>query len=92
MNSVLPRIARPRLTRPQHRRASGDGMYGYTQNTRPVAASSATTSFGACTVYMTPSTTSGVASNFSSERAWNTHCSSRFFTLSGVICVSGLCR
>ena len=49
-------------------------------------------SLGGWTVYMTPSTTSGVASNFSSERAWKIHCSSRFFTLSGVICVSGLWR
>ena len=67
-------------------------MYGYTQNTRPVAASSATMSLGGWTVYITPSTTSGVASNFSSERAWKIHCSSRFFTLSGAICVSGLWR
>ena len=42
-------------------------------------------SLGGWTVYMTPSTTSGVASNFSNERAWNTHLSSRFLTLSGVI-------
>jgi hypothetical protein len=47
-------------------------------------------SFGACTVYITPSTTSGVASNFSSERACQIHCSCRFLTLAGVICVSGL--
>ena len=47
-------------------------------------------SLGACTVYMMPSTTSGVASNFSSERAWKTHFSSRFFTFCGVICASGL--
>ena len=57
---------------------------------RPVAASSATRSFGAWTVYMMPSTTSGVVSNFSIDRAWKTHCSSRFLTLSGVICVSWL--
>jgi hypothetical protein len=57
-----------------------------------VAASSATTSFGACTVYITPSTTSGVASNFSSDRACHTHCCCRFFALSAVICVSGLKR
>ena len=43
------------------RRSRGE----YIQNMRPVAASSATTWFGASTVYMTPSTTSGVASNFS---------------------------
>ena len=47
-------------------------------------------SFGACTVYRMPSTTSAVAWKRSSERAWNTHCSSRFLTLAGVICVSGL--
>ena len=39
----------------------------------PVAASSAITSLGLCTVYMTPSTTSGVTSCFSSERDWKTH-------------------
>ena len=41
---------------------------------------------------MTPSTTSGVASNFSfasaGARVWNTHCSSRFVTFAGVIWVS----
>ena len=35
---------------------------------------------GRCTVYITPSTTSGVASNFSSERAWKIHFCSRFLT------------
>ena len=47
-------------------------------------------SFGACTVYMTPSTTRAVVSNFSMLRAWKTHCSSSVLTLSGVICVSWL--
>ena len=65
MNSVSPRIARPRLTRPQQTRASGESRGEYIQKSRPVAASSATTWFGASTVYITPSTTSGVASNFS---------------------------
>ena len=58
----------------------------------PVTASSATTSLGGCTVYMIPSSTSGVASNFSSERTWKTHCCSRFLTFSGVICESALWR
>ena len=44
-------------------------------------------SLGACTVYMTPSTTRGVASNFSMHLAWKTHCNSSVLTLSGVICV-----
>ena len=77
MNSVSPRIASPRLMRPQHTRASGDRRGEYIQNSRPLAASSATTWFGASTVYITPSTTSGVASNFSAgsagARVWNTH-------------------
>jgi len=46
--------------------------------------------FGASTVYMMPSTTSGVASNFSSERACQIHCSCRFLTLAGVIWVRPL--
>ena len=46
MNSVSPRIARPRFTRPQHKRACGDGRYEYIQNDRPVCASRATMSFG----------------------------------------------
>ena len=37
MKSVSPRIARPRLTRPQHGRASSDGLYSSVQNGRPVA-------------------------------------------------------
>jgi hypothetical protein len=57
-----------------------------------VAASSATTLLGASTVYMTPSTTSGVASNFSSDLACQTHCCCRFLALAAVICVSGLKR
>ena len=69
MNSVLPRIATPRLTRPQHGRASRDGEYEYSHLISPVAASSATMSLGACVRYMVPSTTSGVVSNFSVERA-----------------------
>jgi hypothetical protein len=60
------------------------------QNGRPVAASSATTLLGASTVYMMPSTTSGVASNFSSDRACQTHCCWRFLTLAGVIWVNGV--
>ena len=39
-------------------------------------------------MYITPSTTSGVASNLvvpSIERTWSTHCNSRFFTFSVVI-------
>ncbi len=91
MNSVLPRIARPRFTRPQQVRA-GDGWCEYVQNRRPVAASSATTSFGACTVYITPFTTSGVASNFSSERACHTHFSCSFDAFFALICASGLWR
>jgi hypothetical protein len=66
-------------------RASAAFSYGKVQKMRPVAASSATTSFGACTVYITPSTTSGVASNFSSERACQTHSSFRFFAFAAVI-------
>ena len=82
------------MTRPQQTRASGEMAAEYIQNIRPVAASRATTWFGGRTVYITPSTTSGVASNFSlasaGARVWKTHCSSRFLTLAGVICVSGL--
>src|SRR3954471_23729402 len=52
--------------------------------------------FGGCTVYMTPSTTSDVDSYFepTSEgaRDCRTHSSWRFFTFAGVIPVSGLCR
>jgi len=40
---------------------------------------------GGWTVYMIPFTTSGVVSNFSSERAWNVHCSSSVLTFAGVI-------
>ena len=58
----------------------------------PVAASSAITSLGLWTVYMTPSTTSGVTSCLSSERDWNTHLSVRSLALPGVICVSPLWR
>ncbi len=43
MNSVSPRIASPRFTRPQQTRAAGDNRGEYIQNMRPVAASSATT-------------------------------------------------
>src|SRR4029453_11866367 len=52
MNNVSPRIATPRLIRPQHGRDSGAGRCEYTQNVRPVVASRATRSFGAWTVYM----------------------------------------
>ena len=38
---------------------------------------------GGCTVHITPSMTRGVASNFSSERAWKTHLSSRSRTFWG---------
>src|SRR5205814_816562 len=52
--------------------------------------------FGGCTVYMTPSTTSDVDSYFEptsdGARDCSTHSSWRFFTLAGVILVSGLCR
>ena len=68
MNNKSPAIATPRLTRPQQGRASAAGVYVYFQKTRPEAASSAMMVFGASTVYMIPSTTSGVASNFSSDR------------------------
>src|SRR6185437_4138857 len=85
MNKVLPRIASPRFTRPQHKRTCGETSYRYVQKTRPVRASRATTLFGASVTYMTPSTTIGVASIFWSESAWKTHCISKFFTLVGVI-------
>jgi hypothetical protein len=61
-NKVSPRIARPRLRRPQHGRASFEGVNEYIQKTRPVTASIATTSSGFWMVYMTPSTTRGVDS------------------------------
>ena len=92
MNSVSPRTATPRFTRPQQGREAWSGVWEYVQKMRPVAASRATTSFGAWTVYITPSTTSGVASNFSSDRAWKIHWTSRFFTFSGVTCDSVLYR
>src|SRR6185369_15802026 len=80
----------PRFTRPQQGRASRDGEYEYNHLISPVAASSATTSLGAWVRYITPSTTSGVDSNFSRDRAWNAHCNWRLPTLPGVICVNGL--
>ena len=44
------------------------------QYTRPVFASSATTSLIGCVKYITPSATIGVASKFWSEASpWNTH-------------------
>ena len=61
----------------------------YVQIVLPVAAFSATTSFGLWTVYMTPSTTSGVTSCFSSERDWKTHFSLRSFAFAGLIASAG---
>ena len=81
MNNVSPRIATPRFTRPQHGRDSDDGLCSYRQKALPDLASSATTVLGASVRYMMPSTTSGVVSNFSSDWAWNTHCSSKSSTL-----------
>ena len=62
MNSRSSWIATPRFKRPQHGRACGDGLYEYVQNGRPVTASSAMMSFGGWTIYMMPSTTTGVTS------------------------------
>ena len=41
---------------------------------------------------MTPSTTSGVVCQLPATGDWYTHCSFRFFTLAGVIWLSGLYR
>ncbi len=63
------------------------------QKTRPVFASSATTSLIGWEKYITPSATRGVASQFCSDwSAWKTHFCSMFFTLSTVSWVSRLCR
>ena len=57
-----------------------------------MTAFSAITSLMLCVVYITPFTTSGVTSLFSSDRDWKTHLSVRSFAFAVVICVSGLCR
>ena len=83
------KIANPRLTRPQHTFTVPSITCVYCQYFRPVTASKATTSFGICTVYITSSTTRGVASYFSSDRLWKTHFSSRSPTFSRLIWSSG---
>src|SRR3989442_15996345 len=92
MNNAFPRTATPRLFDPQHAFWSGGVLYRYIQNGRPVFASSASTSFGRWVTYIIPSTTSGVDCHAPSTFPWNTHFCSRFATLPGVICRSGLCR
>ena len=85
-------MATPRLLEPQHTRASGDTVYRYCQNTRPVLASSASTSFGRCVTYMIPLTTSGVDCHAPNTWSGRIHLSSRFFALPGSICFSRLWR
>src|SRR6516165_7921130 len=61
-NNTLPRIARPLLTRPQHKGRSAGTFLLYVQTTRPDFASSATTLAGGVVKKTRPSATSGVAS------------------------------
>ena len=77
---------------PQQLRAEESGLYAWDQIVFPVVASSAITSLIPCTVYMTPSTTSGVTSCFSSDFAWKTHFSVRSLAFSGVMSVKALWR
>jgi len=90
MNSVSPTTATPRLFDPQQTRASGEGVCRYNQNTRPVFASTASTSFGRCVTYMTPSTTSGDDCHAPNTWLGRIHFISRFFTLVRSSCFSGL--
>src|SRR4051812_2055175 len=61
-NTVLPRIASPRFTRPQHRGRFGGRLLSYFQIKLPVLASSATTFEGGSVMKITPPATRGVDS------------------------------
>src|SRR5690349_15685185 len=90
--------ATPRLTLPQH----SDTSYGmaclYCHSSEPVRASSANTQPSHAETYMTPSTTSGDASNEYSEvlecnpvePSWNTQAGASFLTLPRLIWSIGL--
>jgi hypothetical protein len=94
MNRREPWIAKPRFTGPQQTFSPSVGSFRWwCQISLPVRASIAHAWLRGPVMYMMPSTTIGVASNWPvTPPVWKVHCGASCAALAGVICFSGLWR